>query len=82
MKETFIYQKWASHNGERGISKKEFGQQLEERGFTPRRGGKGKRLWVGLRLHSIEEPEYEPIQGEFDDVVGGELGGVCRDGSA
>lgn len=40
-------------NGERPISKRGFGQRLQERGFAPGRAPHGARLWLGLGLLTI-----------------------------
>ena len=66
------FQAWAKETGEKGLTKHDFGQRLEERGFTPRRGAKGKRLWVGVGLQSENghHPVDIPVQGEFGDGKG------------
>lgn len=44
------YIAWCKASGEDPIAKRSLGQQLQERGFDPRRGAGGIRLWKGLRL--------------------------------
>jgi putative DNA primase/helicase len=44
------YCDWAKENGEEPISKKAFGRELGERGFTQDRGTGGTRLWLGIGI--------------------------------
>lgn len=44
------YGKWCEQEGEHSLNKRAFGEQLEERGFTPRRGTGGVRGWQGIGL--------------------------------
>jgi len=44
------YTGWAKNSGEKMLRKVEFGQHLQERGFLPEKGAKGKRIWRGVGL--------------------------------
>ncbi len=44
------YTKWCEENGERARSQKSLAFSLSERGFEPAKGGKGVRIWRGVRL--------------------------------
>lgn len=44
------YAGWCQVNGERPLSKRNFGQRLEERGFCPHKGTGGARYWLGLTV--------------------------------
>jgi putative DNA primase/helicase len=45
------YLRWGKSNGERPLSKIDFGQCLQERGLTDKRAGNRRtRTWVGVRL--------------------------------
>ena len=41
---------WCTEEGETQMSKIAFGKELKNRGFQPRKGSSGMRLWTGLRL--------------------------------
>jgi putative DNA primase/helicase len=49
------YQDWAKTSGERYLPKVVFGQRLEERGFTPYKGSKGARMWIGIGLLNLSQ---------------------------
>ncbi len=42
------YQGWCEANGERALTQKALGDKLRERGFEPRKAGKGRRVWDGI----------------------------------
>lgn len=47
------YREWCEASGESLMKKNAFGCSLGEKGFVPRRFGKGLRGWEGLRLKSL-----------------------------
>jgi putative DNA primase/helicase len=47
---TAAYTNWGIANGETTLGKNDFANALKERGFTQKKGQRGIRLWVGLRL--------------------------------
>jgi len=44
------YKGWADENGEKPMSKRNFGMRLEEKGYVSRKGTGGRRTWCGLFL--------------------------------
>lgn len=54
------YHTWAKDTGERILSKKVFGQNLELRGFNKKRGTGGVRIWWGVHLKIEGEAPLEP----------------------
>ena len=53
------YKRWAENSGEKVQSKKRLGQMLDERGFATKKGAKGLRIRVGIKLRN------DPTQGGF-----------------
>lgn len=51
------YEKWAVDDGAELFSKRVFGDALDVRGFSPRKGTGGRRLRDGLILASEEDPD-------------------------
>jgi putative DNA primase/helicase len=59
-KELFAdWKKWCEDNNEVVGSQRVFGEGLESQGFIPKKGGKGARKWLGLRL--IASAASEPF---------------------
>jgi putative DNA primase/helicase len=55
------YKKWCDGAGEKYVRQKEFGQQLDERGFTRGREGKDRtRIWIGIGLRGSEQASELP----------------------
>jgi putative DNA primase/helicase len=48
------YKAWAESAGERPLSKRSFGLRLEEKGFTPGKTTRGRRVWNGILLFDRE----------------------------
>ncbi len=46
------WEKWRTENGEREVTKRALGDRLEEKGFRREKGGKGRRLHVGIGLEA------------------------------
>ncbi len=60
------YKGWAADNqSTKAFTKTDFGKKLEARGYSKRKGAKGKRMWVGVCLSA-------PLPG---------MGGACGTGS-
>jgi phage/plasmid-associated DNA primase len=52
------YIDWAKESGEPPLTKRDFGQRLDERGFPPIRQGKDRtRIRQGLRLRTPMDPD-------------------------
>lgn len=49
------YESWADQEKEKPLTKRTFGTHLKARGFTQKRGSKGVRHWVGIRLMSSDD---------------------------
>jgi P4 family phage/plasmid primase-like protien len=49
------YLKWAEDEHVTAVSKRAFGDMMEERGFTRRKAAKGQRVFTGLRLRDVFE---------------------------
>ncbi|MCA1647729.1 MAG: phage/plasmid primase, P4 family [Chloroflexi bacterium] len=61
------YRKWCDGAGEKYMRQKEFGQQLDERGFARGREGKDRtRIWMGIGLRGSEQAAELPWT---EDVV-------------
>lgn len=45
---TYVW--WCTQSHDTYCSKVEFGKALKERGFKPKRGAKGSRMWAGLKI--------------------------------
>jgi putative DNA primase/helicase len=54
------YAKWCEANGERARSQKSLAAGLRERGFEAAKGGKGVRVWRGIRVRRDGEPVPPP----------------------
>lgn len=71
-KELFAsYLAWCAENAERPLSSKNFAAALDERGFHDRKGSKGVRFRLGIRL--LDESDEEPSS---------DVGGVSGVGGA
>jgi phage/plasmid-associated DNA primase len=53
------YENWCKRAGEKPVTKKEFGQRLEERGFVAKRTN-ADRGWRGIRLRLLTDPPSRP----------------------
>lgn len=64
------YRTWCEENGERFLAQKMFALRLSERGFTSRRGTKGKRLWDGLAVAGESHQQVFDVAGDSSVVTG------------
>ena len=56
------YLRWGKANGEHPVSKIDFSQRLQERGFKEQRVGKDRaRCWLGVRLRQPGEADVADV---------------------
>ena len=70
------YHSWAKDTGERLLSKKNFGQNLELRGFAKKRGTGGARIWWGVHLKMDGDAPIEPEMFTETEVTQGTQGRI------